>query len=139
MKRTLKSHINVKNLKANEIFVFGSNLNGRHGKGAALDAVKAGALYGQGEGLQGQTYAIPTKGFAMETLSLKEIKKYVDNFIQFATQAKELTFLVTEIGCGLAGYNKHQIAPLFFECLRMDNVKLSQDFYLICNSLKNER
>lgn len=97
-----------------QIFVFGSNLAGRHGKGAALFARQHhGAIYGQGVGLQGQSYAIPTKDSYLRTLPLYEIDGYVNQFINFAYEHPELTFLVTRIGCGLAGYKDNQIAPLF--------------------------
>lgn len=96
------------------IFVFGSNEAGRHGKGAALYALKyKGAIYGQGVGLQGNSYAIPTKDRSIQTLSLDKIKKYVDEFINFAKDHPDMQFQVTPIGCGLAGYKPYQIAPLF--------------------------
>lgn len=96
------------------IFVFGSNLAGRHGKGAALHARQQhGAIYGQGVGLQGSSYAIPTKDHQIRTLPLETIQAYVDQFIHFARQHPELQFQVTRIGCGLAGYTDAQIAPLF--------------------------
>ncbi len=97
-----------------EIFVFGSNLAGRHGKGAALEAIKNhGAIYGIGIGLQGNSYAIPTKDYNIKTLPLDEIKFHVDFFIKFAEKNKHLTFLLTAIGCGLAGYTPKDIAPMF--------------------------
>lgn len=96
------------------LFVFGSNLAGRHGKGAALFARQnRGALYGQGVGLQGQSYAIPTKGYEMKTLPLDVIRGYVKQFLEFADKHPELKFQVTRIGCGLAGYRDEQIAPMF--------------------------
>lgn len=96
------------------IFVFGSNLAGRHGKGAALWARQhRGAIYGQGEGLQGESYAIPTKDADLRTLSLTEINLAVHRFIMFADARPELSFDVTPIGCGLAGFQPHQIAPMF--------------------------
>lgn len=97
-----------------EIFVFGSNLAGRHGKGAALFArQKRGAVYGQGVGLQGSSYAIPTKDERISTLPLDRIEPYVREFIRFATERPDLSFQVTAIGCGLAGYSPEQIAPMF--------------------------
>jgi hypothetical protein len=103
--------------KVGNIFVFGSNLAGRHGKGAAKFALqKRGAIYGQGEGLQGESYAIPTKDGArpkMNTLPLDRIQKHVHDFCNFAGTHPELTFELTPIGCGLAGYEYHQIAPMF--------------------------
>jgi len=97
-----------------EIFVFGSNLAGRHGKGAALEARKKyGAVYGVGVGLTGNSYAIPTKGYNLEVLPLEVITEYVAEFKQFAKVNTEYTFRVTRIGCGLAGYVDAQIAPMF--------------------------
>lgn len=97
-----------------EIFVFGSNLAGRHGKGAALFARENhGAIYGQGEGLQGQSYAIPTKDEQLKTLPLGRIFWHVMRFKSFALSRPDLTFNVTRIGCGLAGYRDSDIAPLF--------------------------
>jgi hypothetical protein len=96
------------------IFVFGSNTAGRHGKGAALHArTHCGAVYGQGEGLQGQSYAIPTKDDRLNVLPLPVIRKYVETFLAFARAHPDLEFQVTRIGCGLAGYQESQIAPLF--------------------------
>jgi len=97
-----------------EIFVFGSNLAGIHGAGAAAYARKHhGAIWGQGIGLQGNSYGIPTKDGRIFTLPIHAIKKYVDQFIEFANRHQEMTFMVTRIGCGLAGYTDIQIAPLF--------------------------
>lgn len=99
------------------IFVFGSNLAGRHGAGAALFARRNhGAIYGQGIGMQGNSYAIPTKDHHLRTLSIAVIKQYVDQFIQFARDHQHLKFQLTRIGCGLAGYSDAQIAPLFVDC-----------------------
>ena len=103
----------ITKLKINQIFVFGSNEAGRHGKGAAKTALKWGAEYGVGEGLRGQTYAIPTKDKNIRTLQIEKIKPYVDCFLQFADESRELEFLLTPIGCGLAGYSPKDIAPLF--------------------------
>ena len=96
------------------IFVFGSNLAGIHGAGAARHAViHHGARYRQGEGLQGRSYAIPTKDYNINTLPLDEIRKYVEVFVAFAYEHPDLTFQVTRIGCGLAGYQSSDIAPMF--------------------------
>ena len=120
MKRITKLH-------KNQIFVFGSNLAGRHGKGAAKQAVSQfGAIYGQGEGLQGHSYGIPTKAENMAILSQEEIKQHVNKFLEFADKHRELEFLVTEVGCGLAGYKPFQIAPMF--ALHTPNVKIPQSF-----------
>lgn len=116
-------------LKDNEIFVFGSNLAGRHGKGAALQAMKDfGAIYGQGEGLQGSSYGIPTKDDRVRTLPLYDIKFYVGRFIKFALQNPQYTFLVTKIGCGLAGYKEEQIKPMFKEAQNVKNIKLPESW-----------
>lgn len=98
------------------IFVFGSNLAGRHGKGAALEARrKHGAKYGQGSGPQGNAWAIPTKDAQLRTLPLPVIATFVRQFIADARNHPELEFQVTRIGCGLAGYTDAEIAPLFAE------------------------
>jgi hypothetical protein len=96
------------------IFVFGSNLAGRHGRGAALYARQHhGAIYGQGVGLQRSSYAIPTKDANLKTLPLTEIDVHVHAFKEFAREHPEMTFHVTAIGCGLAGYKPDQIAAMF--------------------------
>ena len=111
-------------LKDNEIFVFGSNLGGMHGGGAARAAYnRFGAVWGQGVGLQGQSYAIPTMQGGVET-----IKPYVDEFIAFAQAHPELKFLVTRIGCGIAGFRDEQIAPLFAAAIDQDNIILPREF-----------
>lgn len=98
----------------NEIFVFGSNLAGRHGKGAAYFALmNYGAIYGNGVGIQGSAYAIPTKDWNIRPLSLPTIELYVSNFMQFARDNPQYNFKVTRIGCGLAGYSNECIAPMF--------------------------
>ena len=114
----------ITELKENEIFVFGSNLQGMHGGGAArLAYEKFGAIWGQGVGLQGQSYGIPTMHGGVDA-----IKPYVDEFIEFAKSHPELTFLVTRIGCGIAGFRDEEIAPLFKECIEIDNVILPRTF-----------
>jgi len=96
------------------IFVFGSNLAGRHGKGAALFALKNhGAVYGRGRGLQGNSYAIPTKDEHIRTLPLGAIRTHVGRFLEFAGKFPDTAFMLTPIGCGLAGYKPEQIAPFF--------------------------
>ena len=124
----------VNKLEENEIFVFGSNEAGRHGKGAALLAMKWGAIKGIGSGIQGQTYGIPTKNNKIKTLSVNKIKKYVDNFIEYAKQNKNFKFYVTEIGCGLAGYQPKDIVPLFKRAINLDNIYLPQKFWHVLNS-----
>lgn len=97
-----------------KIFTFGSNEAGRHGAGAAKRARLAyGAKNGQGKGLQGNSYAIPTKDSKLKTLVLNKIAKYVDEFKSFAKANGDKEFYVARIGCGLAGYNDRDIAPLF--------------------------
>jgi hypothetical protein len=122
----------INKLEANEIFVFGSNLEGMHGGGAAAVARKWGAIWGQGVGLQGQTYAIPTMQGGVET-----IKPYVDEFLAFAKSHPELKFLVTEIGCGIAGFTVQEIAPLFKAALEenIENVYLPQRFYEVLSPM----
>lgn len=100
--------------KPNRIFVFGSNRAGIHGAGAARYAYSwCGAEWDEGEGLYGTSYAIPTKGHHLETLTLKEIKEHVEKFIFFAWEHRELEFFVTRIGCGLAGFRDFEISPMF--------------------------
>ena len=118
----------VESLEANQIFVFGSNTAGRHGKGAAKTAMRWGAKTGVGVGLSGNTYGIPTKDGRLKTLSLTKIKRYVDEFIAFAAEKNEYVFLVTEIGCGLAGYTPNDIAPMFANAMQMENVYLPHSF-----------
>lgn len=97
-----------------QIFVFGSNLAGRHGKGAALEArQKWGAEYGVGVGRTGDSYAIPTKGYRLEVLALSVINDHVRDFIAYAERHPGIQFVLTPIGCGLAGYEPAQIAPMF--------------------------
>lgn len=120
----------ITSLAENEVFVFGSNLAGFHGGGAASVAhCKFGAVWGQGVGLQGQSYAIPTMQGGVET-----IRPYVDEFIVFAKQHPELTFLVTRIGCGIAGFADEDIAPLFKEALSVDNIILPATFIDVLDS-----
>ena len=111
-------------LKDNEIFVFGSNLQGIHGGGAARIAREYfGAIMGQGVGLQGQSYAIPTMQGGVRT-----IKPYTDEFIEFAKANTNLHFLVTRIGCGIAGFRDEDIAPLFDNAINLTNVSLPKEF-----------
>lgn len=120
----------ITKLNPNEIFIFGSNFGGKHGKGAAKTALGWGAKWGQAAGLQGRTYGIPTKDASIRrTLSVEEIKPYVDEFIEFAKQHPELTFLVTEIGTGLATHKHKDIAPLFQKVVNLDNVHLPAKFW----------
>jgi len=121
---------NINKLEQGYIFVFGSNLSGRHGKGAAKTALGWGAKWGQGAGLQGRTYGIPTKDASIRrTLTVIEIKPFVDEFIEFAKNNPDLTFLVTEIGCGLAGHKQKDIAPLFVNAIDIENIHLPEKFW----------
>ena len=115
----------INTLGSNQIFVFGSNLAGAHGGGAARIAVeKFGAIMGRGVGLQGQSYAIPTMQGGVNTIA-----PYVDEFIAFAKQHPELTFLVTRIGCGIAGFTPREIAPLFTGAINVPNIHLPMEFW----------
>jgi hypothetical protein len=109
------------------IFVFGSNLAGRHGKGAAQYALRNhGAIYGQGWGLQGNSFAIPTKDSKLRTLPLQFISTYVEMFKEYAQDHPELIFQLTPIGCGLAGYKYEDIGPMFKGC--SSNVVIPKEF-----------
>lgn len=117
----------VVSLKPDEVFVFGSNLGGFHGGGAARAAyMKFGAVWGQGVGMQGQSYAIPTMQGGVETIA-----PYVDEFIEYAKNHPEKRFLVTEIGCGIAGFAPEEIAPLFVNAVDVENITLPQRFWEI--------
>lgn len=112
----------IDSLEPNEVFVFGSNLEGMHGGGAALVAYrKFGAVMGQGVGMQGQSYAIPTMHGGVDA-----IRPYVDEFIAFAQAHPKLVFLVTRIGCGIAGFLDSEIAPLFAEAHAVPNIVLPE-------------
>ena len=114
----------IVSLAPNQIFVFGSNLQGKHAANAAKTALdKFGAIWGQGVGLQGQSYAIPTMQGSVES-----IKPYVDEFLVFASKHPEKEFLVTRIGCGIARFTDAQIAPLFYKAIHLQNVRLPQSF-----------
>ena len=114
----------IASLQNNEIFVFGSNLDGLHGGGAARIAYqKFGAQWGKGVGIQGKSYGIPTMHGGVD-----EIKPYVDEFIEFALSNKEYTFLVSRIGCGIAGFSPNEIAPLFTKAIEIENILLPKDF-----------
>ena len=115
----------IDQLERNEIFVFGSNLDGHHIGGAAKVAnMKFGAVWGVGVGMTGKTYAIPTMQGGVES-----IRPYVDQFIEFAKNHTDFHFLVTRIGCGIAGFKDEEIAPLFKQALGVMNVYLPKDFY----------
>ena len=121
----------INNLAPNEVFVFGSNLRGWHQGGAAKHAQRYfGAIWGQGEGLQGQSYAIPTMQGSVDT-----IKPYVDDFITYARAHPDKRFLVTPIGCGIAGFTPGQIAPLFRNAIEEDNIILPFEFVQIIKNI----
>ena len=114
----------ISSLAEDEIFVFGSNLDGHHYGGAARIAEeKFGAVFGQGIGLQGQSYAIPTMQGGVETIA-----PYVDEFIEFAKSNPDKFFYVTRIGCGIAGFTDEEIAPLFKNAQDLKNVCLPESF-----------
>lgn len=122
----------ITTLSDDEIFVFGSNLQGRHGGGAARMAhQRFGAEWGVGTGPTGQTYAIPTMHGGVEA-----IKPYVDEFIEYAENHPQNRFLVTRVGCGIAGFTDSQIAPLFAGALRLPNVSLPLDWLKILQAYK---
>ncbi len=118
---------NITSLGKDDIFVFGSNLAGIHAGGAARVAYQRfGAIMGQGVGIQGQSYAIPTMHGGVE-----EIRPYVDEFIALAREWDQNTFYVTRIGCGIAGFTDEEIAPLFTEAVELYNIRLPESFYRI--------
>lgn len=115
-----------------ECFVFGSNEAGRHGRGAAAQARRFGARYGVGEGPAGRTYAIPTKPADLrQRLSLDRIGRSVETFVAYAASHPDCIFLVTEIGCGLAGYEPADMAPLFAGAVPLSNVFLPASFWRV--------
>lgn len=126
----------ITKLEPNEIFVFGSNGRGVHGKGAAKVAMSFGAVYGQAQGKQGQTYAIITKKDwrVMRSSTLQEIQDGLKVFMTYAKQHPELTFLVVKLGCSLGGYSVSEIAELFHSLVIPSNVVLPKEF---CNPNRN--
>lgn len=125
----------ITRLEPNEVFVFGSNLGGRHGAGAARLARNWGAEWGNPVGLQGRTYAIPTVDASVRnTLSIDEIRPYADGFIQFARAHPELIFLLTDVGCGLAGLRADEVAPLFRDALQIPNIRIHHKFMAVLSS-----
>ncbi len=131
-KRTTAS--NIKSLNSKEIFVFGSNSAGIHSSGAAKAALKWGAVMGVENGLQGNTYAIPTT-FKM----VREIEPYINEFTIFAKNHPNYLFYVTEIGCGHAGHEAKDIAPFFKSAMDIDNIHLPREFWQILNRCFAER
>lgn len=121
---------NIQEISPVHIFVFGSNLEGNHAGGAARLAFnKFGAIWGKGEGLQGQSYAIPTMFDSVE-----KIKFYADTFCVYAKASQDKIFLVTEIGCGIAGFMPEEIAPLFKNTTELENVYLPKRFWNVLNN-----
>lgn len=117
------------------VFVFGSNLAGRHGKGAAAIAkLQYGAIYGVGEGIQGQSYAIPTKDEKIRSLSLIQVKRHVDTFLRYAKANPGVIFKVTAIGTGLAGFKHDDIGPMFYDAPINCILPISWRDYVISNS-----
>ena len=122
----------IRTLAPGEIFVFGSNLQGHHGGGAASFAFRHfGAVWGEGVGLHGQTYAIPTMQGGVET-----IRPYVNQFVRFAREHPELRFLVTQVGCGIAGFRPKNIAPLFSAAVEVENIILPREFVLVIQDIR---
>ena len=122
----------ITQLEPHEVFVFGSNLQGAHYGGAARIAhMRFGAVWGVGVGLRGQSYAIPTMQGGVESIA-----PYVEEFIAFAKRTPELKFLVTRIGCGIAGFADSEIAPLFASAMDVTNITLPREFCEIIERLK---
>jgi hypothetical protein len=113
------------------VFVFGSNLAGRHGKGAAKYACEHyGAVYGEGIGRTGNAYAIPTKDHALDVLALVSIGKFIREFVQYARENTNDTFLLTPIGTGLAGYDKTEIFQLIRNCAPLpSNIVFTKEWF----------
>ena len=125
----------INSLEKNEVFCFGSNEGGNHWGGAAKLALKWGAKLGQGFGLQGWTFAVPTKaggiGWIGDTLPLENIQVYIERFLDCTESRPDLRFLMTAIGCGLAGLTPEQVAPLFHRAVEMENVCLPESFWRV--------
>ena len=114
-----------------EVFVFGSNLAGVHGAGAAKQAIQYGARWGQGAGAMGRCYAIPTKDHDIKTMSLERIKPYIHRFVKLTHEYPNVKFFVTRVGCGLAGFKDADIAPLFRGCNENCNFPEQWELFLI--------
>lgn len=124
----------VRSLAENEIFVFGSNLAGSHGGGAARCAYEHfGAQWGVGTGIQGQSYAIPTMHGGLE-----DIRPYVDEFLDYAQSHPEKQFLLTRIGCGIAGFRDSSMAPLFLRAMEMPNISIPAEWLPILTDLQSQ-
>jgi len=121
---------NITSLRYDEIFVFGANTAGKHGAGAARFAMNNfGAKYGVGHGFTGQCYALPTKNEKIKTMCLSVINLYVFNMICKAKDYPDKKFLVTKIGCGLAGLTPREVAPMFVEAIDCKNIYLPREFW----------
>jgi len=130
---------NITKLLPNEVFVFGDNEAGIHGAGAALIAFKKfGAVWGIHDALRKQSYGISTKDKNLNVLSLHKIQNHVNKFIKIAKSKPFKTFYVTKIGCGLAGYKPKEIAPLFKECIYLNNVILPKEFIEEIDKINNK-
>lgn len=130
--RTTPEQIN--DLTGNQVFVFGSNTEGKHGGGAAWFAQKNfGAQWGVAEGMSGKTYAIPTCDASINELPIDVIAASVTRFIDHAKQTPDAEYLVTPIGCGIAGFTPEQIAPLFILATDVENIHLPESFWKILN------
>lgn len=130
----------IEKLAKNEIFVFGSNLAGKHGAGAALKAAQDfGAKYNIGFGLMGQSYALPTCDKYIRPLSIVEIANWIEFFLRDAAGHRDKKFLVTAVGCGLGGYKAEQIGPLFKDAIFINNVYLPEVFwYQLIKQMSNK-
>ena len=114
------------------IFVFGSNLAGRHGRGAARYALlKHGAVYGVGEGLTGESYAIPTKDKFIQTRSIDDVAESITRFVYFANDNLNMLFFVTPIGTGLAGFSKLEISDIFYRLPLSKNIVFTKEWFQI--------
>lgn len=130
-------NLTKESLKDSDVFVFGSNESGIHGGGAARYAYdNLGAKWGNGTGLQGKSYAIPTKDYQIKTLPLQKIQIYINDFINFAYKNSHLKFFVTKIGCGLAGLTVKDIAPMFKNVDKINNIILPEEFVNYIKLLK---
>jgi len=127
---------NISHITGIEVFVFGSNIAGRHGAGAARDAMKWGAEYGKGEGHYGKTYAIPTLDRDLKKLSLFRIEKAIASFILYAKDSPDFIFYVTAVGTGIAGFPVEEIAPMFIKAKPLQNICLPASFWKIIGAPK---
>lgn len=129
----------ITEVKEDEVFVFGSNEAGRHGAGAAKMAMKFGAKYGQGFGMQGRSFGIPTMNASVtKLLRLEKIREYVNKFFDIASSFSNLKFYVTEVGCGLAGGDVKDIAPMFHQAVNLNNIYLPKSFWKVIDHLDSE-